>query len=141
MQHDLLHRQREQHVEEEDFVAPNDALFLRLLVEPSRPFVLYQLVFEAVSRRHDRQEFLEIWTEEVLQDPKLDRRLGVLEDGHHHDAHEAFVHMTRGHGEDVDGFVFFLFRFGLLALLGSLGRTERVAQRVPKAGYSIRARA
>ena len=35
---DLLHIEGEKHVEEEDLVAPDDPLLLRLLPQPARPF-------------------------------------------------------------------------------------------------------
>ena len=44
----LLHIQWEKHIKEQYFIAPHDALLLRLLVQPTGPFVLDQLVVEPV---------------------------------------------------------------------------------------------
>lgn len=55
---DLVHGQREEDVQEEDLVSPDDALLLRLLVEPARPLVLDQLVLEAVRLGHVRDGLL-----------------------------------------------------------------------------------
>jgi hypothetical protein len=45
---DLGEVQREQHVEEQDLVAPDDALLLRLLPQPVRPLVRDEGDLEAV---------------------------------------------------------------------------------------------
>lgn len=56
---DLLDVEGEEDVEEEDLVAPDDALLLLLLMEPARPLVLDQLVLECVLFGHVRQEVFE----------------------------------------------------------------------------------
>lgn len=55
---DLIHGQREENIQEEDFVSPNDSLLLRLLVEPTGPLVLHQLVLEAVRLGYVRDGVL-----------------------------------------------------------------------------------
>ena len=57
---DLLDAEREEDVQEEDLVAPDDALLLGLLVEPAGPLVLHQLVVEAVLLGVVRQELGEL---------------------------------------------------------------------------------
>lgn len=55
---DLLQVHREEHVEEQDLVRPDDALLLLLRAQPRRPLVRHELVFEVVRFREVRQEFL-----------------------------------------------------------------------------------
>lgn len=55
---ELVDDQREEHVQEEDLVAPDDALLLRLLVEPPGPLILNQLVLETVFLCHVRYKLL-----------------------------------------------------------------------------------
>lgn len=55
----LLQVQREEDVQKEDLVRPDDALLLRLLVQPGRPLVRHQLVLKAVLAGHVRDEILE----------------------------------------------------------------------------------
>lgn len=57
-EYDLLDVQRKQDVQEENFVAPDDPLLFRLLVKPTWPLVLDQLVFETVIFRHSGKEIL-----------------------------------------------------------------------------------
>ena len=65
--HDLLHSEREQHIQKEDLVAPDEPLFLCLCVKPSRPLVLNQLVLKPILLCH-------VW-DEILRRKK--RREGV----------------------------------------------------------------
>lgn len=55
----LLHVQRKQHVQEEYLVSPDGSLFLRLLMKPTRPLVLHELVLEAIFLGHVRQKVLQ----------------------------------------------------------------------------------
>ena len=55
---DLLDIEREEHVEEENLVAPDDALLIGFVVQPARPLVLHELVVESVRLGIVRQEFL-----------------------------------------------------------------------------------
>lgn len=57
--------------------------------------------------------YLEGWREVILEEPKLDRRLSVLEDAQHHDAKEPLIEMSRSHREDVDGRVSWVCRLVL----------------------------
>ena len=82
----MLHGEREEDIEEENLVAPDESLFLLLLVEPARPLVLHQLILEPVVLRHVWDEVLEGGGEIVLQEPELDRVGGVFEDTQHHDS-------------------------------------------------------
>ena len=70
----LFYVERKHDVKEQDLVAPNDPLFLLLLVQPSGPLVLHVLVVEPVPSRIFRQEFFQGWRQVVLQDPELDGR-------------------------------------------------------------------
>lgn len=55
---DLVHCQREQNIQEEDFVSPDNALLLSLLVEPTGPLVLYQFILKAIRLCHMRDGLL-----------------------------------------------------------------------------------
>lgn len=55
---DLIDSQREQHVQEEDLITPNNSLLLRLLVQPAGPVVLDKLVLETILLRHVWDELL-----------------------------------------------------------------------------------
>lgn len=55
---ELVNNQREKHVQEEDLVAPDDSLLLRLLVKPPWPFVLNKLILEIVFFGHVRYKLL-----------------------------------------------------------------------------------
>lgn len=57
-ENDLLDVEREEDVEEENLITPDDALFLRLLVEPTWPLVLHQLVLEPVLLGQHGKEVL-----------------------------------------------------------------------------------
>ena len=85
----MLHRERKEDVEKENLVAPDESLFLSLLVEPARPLVLHQLILKPIVSGHVRDKVLEGGGEVVLQKPELDRMLGVFENTQHHDP----VHM------------------------------------------------
>ena len=90
----LLDVEGEHDVEEEDLVAPDDALLLLLLVQPPRPLVLHVLVLEAVLCGERRQEVAERGREVVLQDPELDGGLGVANGAQHHYLEQAFVQVA-----------------------------------------------
>ena len=81
---DLLDAQWEEYVQEEDLVAPDEPLLLRLSVEPSRPAILDQLVLKPVVLSHERDEVLEGWGEVVFVEVELDRVASVLQDTQHH---------------------------------------------------------
>lgn len=55
---EFIHGEWEEYVQEEDLVAPDDALLLGLLMEPARPLILHQLVLEAVFLSHVGDKFL-----------------------------------------------------------------------------------
>ena len=55
---DLFEVHREEDVEEQDLVRPDDALFLRLCAEPRWPLVSNQLVLETILGREVGEEFL-----------------------------------------------------------------------------------
>lgn len=55
---DLIDSQREQHVQEEDLITPNNSLLLRLLVQPAGPVILDQLVLETILLCHVWDELL-----------------------------------------------------------------------------------
>lgn len=55
---DLVHSQREQHIQEEDLVSPDYALLLSLLVEPTRPLILDQFILKAIRLSHVRDGLL-----------------------------------------------------------------------------------
>ena len=82
---DLLDAEREEHVQEEDLVAPDKPLLLCLCVQPPRPAILDQLVLKPIVLCHVRDEVLEGRGEVVLEEPELDRVAGVLQDTQHHD--------------------------------------------------------
>lgn len=103
-ENDLLHVQWKQHVQKEDFVAPNGALLLRLLMQPSGPFVLHQFVLEIIFFGHVRQKIDELRREVVFQEPEFHRRLGVFQQRQHHDAQQSLVQMARRNGENVKHF-------------------------------------
>mmetsp|Transcript_35991 Transcript_35991/g.94695 ORF Transcript_35991/g.94695 Transcript_35991/m.94695 type:complete len:312 (+) Transcript_35991:272-1207(+) len=88
---DALDVQREHDIEEEDLVSPDDALLVRLLVQPRRPLVLHQLVLEADGAGHRRQKVHERGRQEVFEQPELHLALGTLDDRLHHNLEEALV--------------------------------------------------
>mmetsp|Transcript_27566 Transcript_27566/g.92176 ORF Transcript_27566/g.92176 Transcript_27566/m.92176 type:complete len:325 (-) Transcript_27566:114-1088(-) len=90
----LLEGEREDHVQEEDLVAPDDALLLRLRPEPRGPLVPHELHVEALGRRHFGHEGLETRRREILYQPELDARLRALHDAQHHDLEEALVQVA-----------------------------------------------
>ena len=55
---DLLEVHREEHIQEEDLVRPDDALLLVLGAQPLGPLVRHKLVLEVVLLRELRDEFL-----------------------------------------------------------------------------------
>lgn len=55
----LIHCKREKHIQEKDLIAPDDALLLRLLVQPTRPLILHQFILETISISHVRNRFLQ----------------------------------------------------------------------------------
>lgn len=57
-ENNLLQVHREEHVEEEDLVRPDDALLLLLRAQPRRPLVRHELIVEVVRFREVWQEFL-----------------------------------------------------------------------------------
>lgn len=56
---ELVHSQREEHVEEQNLIAPNDPLLFCLLVKPTWPFILHQLILETILLCHIWNEFLQ----------------------------------------------------------------------------------
>ena len=55
---DLLHSEREQHIQKQDLVAPDEPLFLCLCVEPPWPLVLNQFVLKPILLCHVWDEIL-----------------------------------------------------------------------------------
>lgn len=55
---ELVNNQREEHIQEEDLVTPDDALFLSLLMKPPGPFVLNKLILKIVFVCHVRYKLL-----------------------------------------------------------------------------------
>ena len=80
----MFHREWEKDVKKEDLVAPDEPLFLLLLVEPARPLVLDQLILETIMARHVWDKVLEGWGEIVLKEPEFDWMSGVFENTQHH---------------------------------------------------------
>ena len=103
---DLLQVEGEENVKEEDLVTPDGPLPLLLLVEPSRPLVVDILILEAISLGILGDKLFQAWTQEVLEDPELDRCLGCFHHREHHDFEEALIEMACGHTEDVQPFIF-----------------------------------
>jgi hypothetical protein len=66
------HVQREQHVQEQDLVGPDDALLVRLLVQPVRPLVRDKLILKAVLLCHGGNDALVVRRHVVGDDPELD---------------------------------------------------------------------
>ncbi len=75
------------------------------MVQPAGPLVGHQLDARVVGLAEHRRVLLELGREVVLEEPELDRRLGVLQDGEHHDLQESLVQVTRRHRKDVNRFV------------------------------------
>lgn len=114
-EYDLLQVEREENVQEEDLVAPDDPLLVGLLVKPPRPFVLDVLVVEAVPLGVLRDEVLQRGGQEVLQDPELDRSLGGFHHGEHHDLEQPLVEVAGGDTEDVEALLLLLLPAGRAA--------------------------
>ena len=70
-ENDFFHIQRKHNVQEKNFVTPNNSLFISLLVQPSRPFVLYILVLKSVFLGIIWQKIFQSWTKVTFQDPKF----------------------------------------------------------------------
>mmetsp|Transcript_33615 Transcript_33615/g.100093 ORF Transcript_33615/g.100093 Transcript_33615/m.100093 type:complete len:326 (-) Transcript_33615:4501-5478(-) len=100
---DALDVQREEYVEEEDLVRPDDALLLRLLVQPVRPLVRHKLIVKAKLLCHFRDDAPVLRRHIVPDDPKLDACLCVLDHAQDHDLLEALIHVARRNGEHVHG--------------------------------------
>lgn len=56
---DFLQIHREEYIQEQDFVTPNEALFLGLCTQPRRPLVRDELILEAICLSEVRYEFLQ----------------------------------------------------------------------------------
>lgn len=92
---DFLQVHREQHVEEQYFVRPNNSLFFLLSTQPRRPLVSHELVLESILLGKVRNKFLlnghvpvskiatemntyqERWRQEVFDEPELNRAVGI----------------------------------------------------------------
>mmetsp|Transcript_5219 Transcript_5219/g.8953 ORF Transcript_5219/g.8953 Transcript_5219/m.8953 type:complete len:304 (-) Transcript_5219:239-1150(-) len=98
----LLDAEGEQHVQEEDLVAPDDALLLGLLAEPLRPLVSHVAHLEACLLRHCSGTVFESGGQEILKKPKLDLHGAALDHAQHHDLEHPLVQVARGQGEHVD---------------------------------------
>lgn len=72
---DFVHGEREEHIQEEDLVAPDDSLFLGLLMEPARPLILHQLILKAIFLRHEGDKFLPCKETEIERDIKMEIKM------------------------------------------------------------------
>ena len=109
---DLFHAQWEQHVQEQNLVRPDDPLLLALRHNPSRPLVTHigNTITEVGTQFRNTvldvtislQTHLELWRQEVLDQPEVHLLGCRFTEGSDHDLQEAFVQMSRRQGEDVD---------------------------------------
>mmetsp|Transcript_2327 Transcript_2327/g.9075 ORF Transcript_2327/g.9075 Transcript_2327/m.9075 type:complete len:560 (+) Transcript_2327:669-2348(+) len=102
---DLVQVEREEDVEEEDLVAPNDALLLGLAAQPVGPLVRDHLDLKPGRLGEGGDGLLELGAEEVLDKPEGDGAGRPLRDGQHHDLEEPLVQVPRRQREDVDAVV------------------------------------
>mmetsp|Transcript_38982 Transcript_38982/g.87170 ORF Transcript_38982/g.87170 Transcript_38982/m.87170 type:complete len:261 (+) Transcript_38982:525-1307(+) len=94
--------QREEHVQKQDLVAPDDALLRGLLPEPARPLVRDEAHLEAVLFCHGLGRVFEGGAQVVLQEPELDGQRRPLHRAQHHDLEETLVEVARREGEHMD---------------------------------------
>mmetsp|Transcript_11558 Transcript_11558/g.46766 ORF Transcript_11558/g.46766 Transcript_11558/m.46766 type:complete len:283 (+) Transcript_11558:1132-1980(+) len=88
---DLGDVEREEDVEEEDLVAPDDALLDRLPSQPLGPLVRDVRDREVARRRHRAGARLERRRQIVLEEPEPQRARGPLAHAEHHDLEQPFV--------------------------------------------------
>ncbi len=77
-ENDALQAQGENHVQKQDFVAPNDSLLFGLAAQPLRPLIRDQRIGEAVVLRKSGHKSFELRREEVFDEPEFDRRFGAV---------------------------------------------------------------
>merc|ERR1719483_722215 len=111
-ENDFFHIQGKHNIQEKNFVTPNNSLFISLLVQPSRPFVLYILVLKSVFLGIIWQKIFQSWTKVTFQDPKFQGGLCGSFDTENHNFQKSLIQMTGSQTKYVEGFVFVSFISG-----------------------------
>ena len=83
------------------------------------------LVLEAIPFGILWDELFQAWTQEVFQDPELDRGFGGFHHGEHHDFEETLIEMACGHTEDVKPFILNLSLGTFFAPTKFVGNAEK----------------
>mmetsp|Transcript_27934 Transcript_27934/g.94034 ORF Transcript_27934/g.94034 Transcript_27934/m.94034 type:complete len:316 (-) Transcript_27934:3949-4896(-) len=102
---DLGHAEGEEHVEEEDLVAPNNPLLVRLPSKPLGPLVRHVRHLEALGRSELGGVVLERRRQIVFEEPELYGAGRALADREHHNLEHPLVQSPRRQREDVDRLV------------------------------------
>mmetsp|Transcript_23577 Transcript_23577/g.53075 ORF Transcript_23577/g.53075 Transcript_23577/m.53075 type:complete len:238 (-) Transcript_23577:142-855(-) len=90
-----------QHIQEEDFVCPDQSLLLTLCIEPRWPLVRDEVILEVVSLRHQGYEGLEVGRQELVNKPEVQRCLSVVPHRKDHNAEEFLIQMSASNTEDM----------------------------------------